>query len=63
MRVSAIAEADRIQFLIAVIGPEGYNTLKGLASPAQPRDVTYETASRLLTRHYEPRHIVIAERA
>jgi hypothetical protein len=63
MRVAAVNENDRVQYLVAVIGPEGYKALKDLAYPELPTAITYEAATRLLRRHFEPRRIVVAERA
>lgn len=63
MHVAAVPEADRVQYLIATIGPEGYKALKDLAFPETPDSVPMATVKRLLTRHYEPRRVLIAERA
>lgn len=63
MRVAAVADGSRVQYLIAVIGAEGYKALKDLSYPEAPNDIPFETATRLLIRHFEPRRIVIAERA
>src|SRR2546425_12279200 len=63
MSVCGVADDDRVTYLIAVIGAEGYKALKELAYPDAPSNITYVTASRLLTRHYEQHVVLIAERA
>lgn len=60
---NVIPEEDKIHKLVAVIGPIGYAALKELAHPQTTNNITYETAERLLTRHFQPKRVMVAERA
>lgn len=62
--VSANAiEADKmVPTLLTVVGPKHYSLLRGLVSPALPKEKSYDELSELLTKHYDPEPILIAER-
>ena len=55
---NAIAEDKMVPTLLTVIGPKHYALIRGLISPTLPKDQLVE----LVTKHYDPEPIVIAER-
>ena len=56
-------QADRrANFFLATIGPATYKLLKNLCEPDNPNTRTYLQLKNLLTNHFEPAPIVIAER-
>ena len=62
MAVNGIAEGQRGNCLLATVGAECYRLLKDLCAPATPTSKSYEQLKAVLTDHYEPQPIVIAER-
>ena len=59
---NTIAEDKMVPTLLTIVGPKRYTLLHGLVSLALPKDKTYAELSELLTKHYDPEPIIIAER-
>ena len=59
---NAIEDDKMVPTLLTVVGPKHYSLLRGLVSPALPKEKSYDELSELLTKHYDPEPIVIAER-
>lgn len=57
-----VADGKRVSVLLTVIGPENYTLLRGLVAPAVPKDKSLEELKDILTAHFEPKALVIAER-
>ena len=47
--------------LLTFISPKHYALIRGIVSPALPKDQTYDQLVELVTKHYDPAPIVIAE--
>ncbi len=56
------AEDKRVAMLLTVIGPENYSLIRGLVSPAKPKDKTFEELNTILKNHFDSKAVVIAER-
>ena len=54
--------AKLVPTLLTVIGSRHYSLIRGLILPDLPKDKTYDQLVKLLTKHYDPEPIVIAER-
>lgn len=63
MHTAEIPDQAKIHSLVACIDPLGYAALKERAHPDTTNYITMETAERLLTWHFQPRRVVVAERA
>ena len=59
---NAIADDKVVPTLLTVVGSKNYSLLRGLVSPALPKDKTYDELVELLKKHFDPEPIVIAER-
>ena len=59
---NAIETEKVVPTLLTVIGSTHYTLLRGLVSPDLPKDKSYDDLVSLLTKHYDPEPIVIAER-
>ena len=59
---NSIADDKRVPTLLTVVGAEHYSLLRGLVSPQLPKDKSFDELVTLLTKHYDPEPIVIAER-
>ena len=59
---NSIADDKLVPTLLTVVGSEHYSLLRGLVSPQLPKDKTFDELVTLLTKHYDPEPIVIAER-
>ena len=59
---NAIEESKVVPTLLIVVGSKLYSLLRGLVSPAIPKDKTYNQLVDLLKKHFDPEPIVIAER-
>ncbi len=57
-----IANERKANTLIAVIGASGYQLMKTLCSPDNPNTKTYAELKTLLSNHYAPTPVTIAER-
>ncbi len=62
LKANKVKDDDKVTVLLSVIGGKMYSLLRDLLSPVLPQDATYETLGEALTKHFEPRPIVIAER-
>ena len=59
---NSIEEDKRLAILLSVIGPKTYGVLRNLLAPGRPQEKGYSDVVQVLTRHFEPQRIVIAER-
>ena len=48
--------------LLSLIGPKTYGVLRDLTSPNLPKEKTYKQLCELLSKHFNPEPLVIAER-
>ncbi|KAL7834774.1 hypothetical protein SRHO_G00290210 [Serrasalmus rhombeus] len=56
-------EGDKIvPTFLSVMGPKTFNLLRSLVQPAKPGSKTYETIVEILSGHFSPKPLVIAER-
>jgi hypothetical protein len=62
MEANQVPAARRVNMFLATVGPKTYKLLKNLCHPNNPNTNTYAQLINILTNHYEPRPIVIAER-
>ena len=58
---NAIEDSKVVPMLLTVVGSKLYSLLRGLVSPALPKDKTYDELVDLLKKHFDPEPIVIAE--
>ena len=59
---NSIEDAKLVPTLLTIIGSKHYSLIRGLVSPAMPKDKSYEDLVTLLKKHYDPEPLVIAER-
>ena len=57
-----IDDDRRVAVLITAIGDKPYELLKSLAAPTLPKAKTYTELVLILTNHYQPKPLIIAER-
>ena len=57
-----IAADKRVPVFLSLVGGATYGLLRNLCSPAKPQDKSYTELTSLLTQHYEPEPLIIAER-
>ena len=57
-----IAAAKRVAVFLSAIGGGTYSLLRNLLAPTLPREKTLDEIVDVLTKHYEPKTLVIAER-
>ena len=57
-----IAAAKRVAVFLSAIGGGTYSLLRNLLAPTLPKDKTLDEIVNVLTKHYEPKTLVIAER-
>ena len=62
IEANAIPEDRRRAVLLSVVGSKTYAVLSDLLAPALPREKTFAEISAALTKHFEPKRVVIAER-
>ena len=62
IEANAIPEDRRRVVLLSVMGSKTYAVLSDLLAPALPREKTFAEISAALTKHFEPKRVVIAER-
>ncbi|KAL7854700.1 hypothetical protein SRHO_G00168900 [Serrasalmus rhombeus] len=56
-------EGDKIvPTFLSVMGPKTFNLLRSLVQPAKPGSKTYETIVEILSGHFSPKPLIIAER-
>ena len=60
--VNGIPEDKRAPTLLLVLGKEHYSLVRGLVSPDEPEDKSLKELSTLLSQHFDPEPVVIAER-
>ena len=61
-KVNKVAEEDQVPVFLTVIGGRSYCLLRDLLSPVKPEDATMDTIVETLTKHYDPKPLLIAER-
>ena len=59
---NSIDDDKLVPTLLTVVGATHYSLLRGLISPALPKDKSYDDLVTALKKHYDPEPIVIAER-
>ena len=59
---NGIEEDKLVPTLLTVVGSSHYALIRGLVSPQLPKDKSFAELVALLTKHYDPEPIVIAER-
>lgn len=59
--VIAVADKKKVAVLISVIGKKVYGTLRDLCSPTNPKEKTFKQLCDLLSDHYRPKRIEVAE--
>ena len=57
-----VPEEKQVSVLLSVIGGKTYALLRSLLAPTLPQDKTYSVLVETLTRHFDPKPLVIAER-
>ena len=57
-----IAADKRVPVFLSLVGGATYGLLRNLCSLAKPQDKSYTELTSLLTQHYEPEPLIIAER-
>ena len=56
-----IAEGEQVAVFLSAMGPKTYLLLRSLVTPESPKDKTLEHLVEALTKHFEPKPLVIAE--
>ena len=59
--VNGIEEGKQVSALLLVLGLRHYSLIRGLVSPHKPETKTLAELTDILTKHYDPEPIVIAE--
>ena len=62
LTANGIATDKRVAVFLSLVGGDTYGLLRNLCSPAKPQDKSYTDLSQLLTKHFSPEPLVIAER-
>ena len=57
-----VADEKKVAVFLSLIGSKTYSLLRNLVSPTRPQEKLYKDLVEVLKDHYEPKHIVIAER-
>ena len=57
-----VADEKKVAVFLSLIGSKTYSLLRNLVSPAPPQDKSYKDLVDVLKAHFEPKHIIIAER-
>ena len=57
-----VADEKKVAVFLSLIGSKTYSLLRNLVSPTRPQEKLYKDLVEVLKAHYEPKHIVIAER-
>ena len=57
-----IEEGRKVSVFLSVLGSKTYSVLRDFLAPFKPKDKKFSKLVDALTRHFEPRPIVIAER-
>ena len=61
VQVNGIDERKQAPMLLLVLGMKHYSLIRDLVSPGKPEDKSLDELTALLTKHYDPEPIVIAE--
>ena len=59
---NAVEDDKKVAVLLTVIGSNTYSLLADLAAPDAPSTKTFAELSELLTNHFQPKKMVVAER-
>lgn len=59
---NGVKNDKKLATLISVMGEDAYELLTTLASPTQPKDLTYDRAVIILSQHLQPKPSILAER-
>ena len=62
LTANGIETDKRVAVFLSLVGGDTYGLLRNLCSPAKPQDKSYADLSQLLTKHFSPEPLVIAER-
>ena len=62
LQANDIGENKRVPILLSCMGASTYAPLRDLVAPDAPGTLTFRTLSKVLTAHFEPKRMVIAER-
>ena len=60
--VQAAARRKKVAALLTLVGEETYELLKGLVSPKQPKDCSFEELQKAMQDHLGRRRLVVTER-
>ena len=61
-KANDIDEGKRVPILLSSIGARIYSLLQDLVAPESPRDLSFSQISEVLFAHFQPRHLLTAER-
>ena len=62
IEVNSVAEDKKVPAILALMGNKVHALLRNIVSPRRPRDLSCEEIVDNLTKHLDPKPIVIAER-
>ena len=62
IEANGIEDARKVAVLLSVIGGKTYALLRNLLSPTDPKTKSFDEIVAVLTQHYEPKPLIIAER-
>ena len=57
-----LEDDKKVPIFLSVIGGKTYSVLRDLLAPVKPREKSFSALASELTKHFQPRKIVIAER-
>ena len=57
-----VEDDKKVPIFLSVIGGKTYSVLRDLLAPVKPREKSFSALASELTKHFQPRKIVIAER-
>ena len=61
-KANDIAEDKRVPIFLSSIGARTYSLLRDLVAPNSPGELSFAELSEVLSSHFQPRRLVIAER-
>lgn len=61
-RVNGLTATAKKDMFVTVLGDDAYVTLRNLVFPATPEAKSYDEMKEVLSKHYQPRRSVVAER-
>ncbi len=59
---NSVADEKKVAVFLSTIGSKTYALLRNLLAPTLPRVKTFDQLVTALKEHYEPKHLMIAER-